>query len=125
MVAGRTEAAGPALRLAGELAAYLHSDAGDSMATASFESEVKDTLLPDLEIEQYTLMVELPAGELIGHRVGDLQPPLGVRLEAVRRSGHVLRTTDDLVFEADDQLTVIGTSELPLADALAGHLIPS
>lgn len=122
-LAGRADAAGPALRLAGELAAYLHSDAGDSMAEASFESEVKDGLLPDLEIEQYTLMIEVPAGALIGRRVGDLEPPAGIRLEAVRRSGRVLRTTDELIFEADDQLTIIGTHALPTADALAGELI--
>lgn len=123
-LAGRTDAAGPALRLAGELAAYLHSDAGDSMAGASSESEVKAGLLPELQIEQYTLMAELPAGELIGQRVGALYPPKGVRLEAVRRSGRVLRTTGDLVLEADDQLTIIGpVGGLPGGDALAYQLM--
>ena len=123
-LAGRSAAAGPALRLAGELAAYLHSDGGDSMAEASSESEVKDGLLPELQIEQYTLLAELPAGALIGQRVGTLLPPKGVILEAVHRSGRVLRTTADLVLEADDQLTVIGPiGDLPAADRLADQLI--
>lgn len=123
-LAGRTEAAGPALRLAGELAAYLHSDAGDSMAGASSESEVKDSLLPGFEIAQYALLPELPAGELIGHRIGDLHPREGIHLEAIRRAGRVRRTTDDLVLQADDQLTVIGSvGEPPAADLLAEQLL--
>lgn len=107
-LAGREESPGRALRLAGELAAYLHADAGQAMIDASSESEVKEALLPELSIGQYPLMEELPTGLLIGRRVGDLSPPEGVELEAVRRDGAVLRTVDDLVLQADDQLTIIG-----------------
>ena len=107
-LAGREEIPGRALRLAGELAAYLHTDSGESMIDASSESEVKAALLPGLSIEQYPLLEELPTGGLIGRRIGDLSPPNGVDLEAVRRDGIVLRTHVDLVLEADDQLTVIG-----------------
>ncbi len=118
-LAGRVDDAGRALRLAGELAAYVHSDSGDAMVQAAFESEVKGALLPELDIEQYALLAELPAGDLIGRRVADLIPPDGVHLEAVRRNGRVLRTTDELVLEADDQLTIIGPlNELPSADEL-------
>ncbi|MDH3754749.1 MAG: amino acid permease, partial [Acidimicrobiia bacterium] len=125
-LAGCTSNAGRALRLAGELAAYLHSGSGLAMIDASFESEVKSSLLPELAIEQYTLMEELPAGELIGQRVGDLEPPDGVRLEAVRRDGRVLRTTDDFMLEADDQLTIIGPADsLASPDELADTLSPS
>ncbi|MFT7474721.1 MAG: APA family basic amino acid/polyamine antiporter [Verrucomicrobiales bacterium] len=107
-LAGREEIPGRALRLAGELAAYLHTDSGESMIDASFESEVKAALLPGLSIEQYPLLEELPTGGLIGRRIGDLSPPTGVDLEAIRRDGIVLRTHVDLILEADDQLTVIG-----------------
>ena len=123
-LAGRTSNRGPALRLAGELAAYLNSDAGLSMVTAAYESEVKAALLPDFSIEQYPLMEELATGDLIGKRIGDLTPPQGVDLEAVRRAGRVLRTHDDFVLEADDQLTVIGPGDsLPALDQLAATLL--
>ncbi|MGI9608322.1 MAG: amino acid permease [Acidimicrobiales bacterium] len=123
-LAGRSEEPGRTLRMAGELAAYLHTDSGLSMVDASYESEVKAALLPGLDIEQYSLMVELPAGDLVGHRVGDLRTPAGVDLEAVRRDGRVIRATADLVLAADDQLTVIGPlASLPSADQLADTLI--
>ncbi len=123
-LAGRNDNPGRALRLAGELADYLHSDTGLSMVDAGFESEVKAALLPELDIEQYPLLAELPAGALIGCRVGDLTPPEGVDLEAVRRNGRVIRTDPDFVLGADDQLTVIGpTGSLPSPDQLAVTLI--
>ncbi len=123
-LAGRNLDPGRTLRLAGELADYILRDSGLSMVEAWFEAEVKSALLPELEIEQYSLLAELPAGALIGHRVGDLTPPPGVDLEAVRRKGRVLRTDGDLVLEADDQLTVIGPiGSLPPADELAASLI--
>ncbi|MEE9415513.1 MAG: amino acid permease [Acidimicrobiales bacterium] len=123
-LAGRNDAAGPALRLAGELASYLHSDSGSEMAEAGFESEVKRALLPELAIEQYTLMAELPVGRLIGLRVGDLDLPVEMNFEAVRRKGRVIRATDELILEADDQLTIIGPGEgLPTGDALAAAVI--
>jgi len=123
-LAGRAEQPGKCLRLAGELAAYLHSDSGLSMIDASYESEVKAALLPGLDIEQYSLIAELPTGGLIGRRIGDLRPPAGVDLEAVRRDGQVQRVVDDTILEADDQLTIIGPAgSLPTADALAALLI--
>lgn len=125
-LAGCSDQAGRALRLAGELAAYIQSDTGLAMVDATYESEVKSALLPELDIAQYTLLAELPAGRLIGRRIGDLAPPNEVHLEAVRRDGRVLRTNDDLVLEADDQLTVIGPSNgLPEADELHGVLCPT
>lgn len=124
-LAGCHDHAGRALRLAGELAAYLHDDSGQTMVDASDESEVKGALLPELDIAQYTLLAEVPVGRLIGRRIGDLAPPDEVHLEAVRRDGRVLRTNDDLVLQADDQLTVIGPSNgLPDADQLLGVLTP-
>jgi Trk K+ transport system NAD-binding subunit len=96
------------------------------MVDASFESEVKAALLPELSIEQYALMEELPTGGLIGMRIGDLRPPDGMDLEAVRRDGGVLRAHDDLVLNADDQLTIIGPagglpSLLDLTTTLTGE----
>ena len=125
-LAGRADEPGRTLRLAGELAAYLHTDSGLSMVDASFESEVKSALLPELSIEQYALMEELPTGGLIGMRIGDLSPPDGIDLEAVRRDGSVLRAHDGLVLHADDQLTIIGPSGglpslLDLTTALTGE----
>lgn len=110
--------------MAGELAAYIHSDT--TMVDATSENEVKSALLPELDIAQYTLLAEVPAGKLIGRRIGDLVPPSEVHLEAVGRDGRVIRTSDDLVLQADDQLTVIGPSNgLPDADELHGVLSPS
>ena len=124
-LAGCHDQAGRALRLAGELAAYLHSDSGASMVDADYESEVKSALLPELDVAQYTLLAEVPVGRLIGRRIGDLHPPAEVHLEAVRRDGRVLRTNADLVLQADDQLMVIGPiNRLPTADDLHGLLVP-
>lgn len=119
-LAGREEVPGKTLRLAGELAAYLHTDSGQAMIDASFESEVKQALLPELSIEQYPLLEELPTGDLIGRRIGDLSPPHGFDLEAVRRDDVVIRAHKDLILKADDQLTVIGPLDsLPTAFDLA------
>ncbi len=124
-LAGCNEGAGRSLRLAGELAAYLHTDTGRAMIDATFESEVKSALLPELDIAQYTLLAEVPVGELIGQRVGDLRPPDEVHLEVVRRDGRILKIDDDLVLQADDQLMVIGPLDsLPDADGLPPVLIP-
>ena len=59
-------------------------------------------------------------------RIGDLSPPDGIDLEAVRRDGSVLRAHDGLVLHADDQLTIIGPSGglpslLDLTTALTGE----
>ena len=94
------------------------------MVVAVSETDVKSALLPGLDIGQYTLLPELPTGDLIGQVIGDLVPPDGLHLEAVRRSGRVVRTADDLVLEADDQLTIIGPVDgLPTSEELATVLI--
>jgi len=123
-LAGCTSRPGRALRLAGELAAYLHSDVGESMADAGYESEVKEALLPELSIEQYLLAPELATGSLVGRRVDDLRSTSELHLEAVRRDGKVIRAAPELILKADDQLTVIGPLDgLPSADELAAALL--
>lgn len=123
-LAGRNDKPGPTLRLAGELANHLNADSDGSIVEAGYESEVKAAFLPGLDIEQYSLLEELSTGALIGLRIGDLRPAEGVDLEAVRRNGRVIRASEDLILEADDQLTVIGPLEtLPLADELADALL--
>ena len=107
-LAGCSTEPGRVLRLAGELAAYLHSDRAEAVAEAAYEAEVKEALLPDLSIGQYALMPELSTSALIGRRVGALTIDSGFFLEAVSREGRVLRAEADLVLEADDQITVLG-----------------
>ena len=119
-LAGCTAAPGRALRLAGELAAYLHSDRAEAVAEAAYEAEVKEALLPDLSIGQYPLLPELSTAALIGRRVGALTINRGFYLEAVSREGRVLRADADLVLEADDQITVLGPPDsLPPLDDVA------
>ncbi len=122
-LAGCTNAPGRALRLAGELAAYLHTDDAAAVADAAYEAEVKEALLPDLSIGQYALLPELSTGTLIGRTVRELTITTGFHLEAVRRDGRVLRADDDLELEADDQITLIGPpGGLPGFDDLAAVL---
>lgn len=122
-LAGCSTEPGRVLRLAGELAAYLHSDRAEAVAEAAFEAEVKEALLPDLSIGQYPLMPELSTSALIGRRVGALTIDAGFFLEAVSREGRVLRAEADLVLEADDQITVLGPpNSLPVLDDVVGVL---
>ena len=122
-LAGCSAEPGRVLRLAGELAAYLHSDRAEAVAEAAFEAEVKEALLPDLSIGQYPLMPELSTSALIGRRVGALSIDAGFFLEAVSREGRVLRAEADLVLEADDQITVLGPpNSLPVLDDVVGVL---
>ena len=122
-LAGCSADPGRVLRLAGELAAYLHSDRAEAVAEAAYEAEVKEALLPDLSIGQYPLMPELSTAALIGRRVGGLTIDSGFFLEAVSREGRVLRAESDLVLEADDQITVLGPLDgLPDVDGVAGVL---
>ncbi len=118
-LAGCSAEPGRVLRLAGELAAYLHSDRAEAVADAAYEAEVKEALLPDLSIGQYALMPELSTSALIGRRVGALTIDSGFFLEAVSREGRVLRAEADLVLEADDQITVLGPPDsLPDLDGV-------
>ena len=122
-LAGCSAEPGRVLRLAGELAAYLHSDRAEAVAEAAFEAEVKEALLPDLSIGQYPLLPELSTSALIGQRVGALTIDAGFFLEAVSREGRVLRAEADLVLEADDQITVLGPpNSLPVLDDVVGVL---
>ena len=119
-LAGCTAAPGRALRLAGELAAYLHADEAAAVADATHEAEVKEALLPDLSIGQYALLPELSTGELIDRRVSELGIDDGFHLEAIRRDGRVVRADPGLVLRADDQITLIGPLDgLPDLDDLA------
>ena len=119
-LAGCSDAPGRALRLAGELAAYLHADGARAVAGAAYEAEVKEALLPNLSIGQYTLLPELSSGALIGMRVDELNIDEGFDLEAVARDGVVHRASEEFVLEADDQITLIAPlHQLPHFDELA------
>ena len=108
-LAGTSEEPGRALRLAGELAALtFQSDNASVVAEASFESEVKQALLPGLEIGQYPLLPEADMGALIGHVLGELKLDDGLHIEAVYRQGKALPYHPDTVLFPDDQLTIIG-----------------
>ena len=122
-LAGCSAEPGRVLRLAGELAAYLHSDRAEAVAEAAYEAEVKEALLPDLSIGQYPLMPELSTSALIGRRVDALTIDAGFFLEAVSREGRVLRADSDLVLAADDQITVLGPpNSLPVLDDVVSVL---
>ena len=109
-LAGTTAEPGRALRLAGELAGFLHSGAR-ACGQAATEDEVKTALLPGRTVRQYALLPEgLDAG-LIGRRIGDLGLPEEAEVAAVIRFGVVLDPDPDLVLEADDQVTVVGPEE--------------
>ena len=109
-LAGTTAEPGRALRLAGELAGFLHSGAR-ACGQAATEDEVKTALLPGRTVRQYALLPEgLDAG-LIGRRIGDLGLPEEAEVAAVIRFGVVLDPDPDLVLEADDQVTVVGPED--------------
>ena len=120
-LAGSAHAPGRSLRLAGELAAYLHS--GVSVADAVSEVEVQNALLPDRSVGQYTLMPELCTSLLIGRRIGDVVVKPDYQLEAIRRDGDVLRADPDLVLADDDQITITGpVGSLPELDQVTSIL---
>ncbi|MED5583254.1 MAG: TrkA C-terminal domain-containing protein, partial [Actinomycetota bacterium] len=102
---------GRSLRLAGELAGFLHSGAR-MVGRAMTEEEVKTALLPDLSVRQYALLPEGHDAGLIGYRIAELVFPDGVEVAAVTRFGVVLPVEPDLVLEADDHLTVFGPEEV-------------
>lgn len=119
-LAGTTVKPGRALRLAGELAGYLDDNKSAVSLDAAHEAEVKDGLLPGLEIGQYPLLPETALRSLIGKRVGDLTLDKDLHIEAIRRDERVLRADPDTELLADDQLTIIGPiGELPGSDELA------
>ena len=92
-LAGTTAEPGRALRLAGELAGFLHTGAR-ACGQAATEDEVKTALLPGRTVRQYALLPEgLDAG-LIGRRIGDLSLPEEVAVAAVTRFGVALPVED-------------------------------
>lgn len=122
-LAGTSENPGRALRLAGELAAYLQTDEASIVAETAYEVEVKQALLPELELGQFMLLPELGMQDLIGKKVSELQLGADVHAEAIRRNGIVIRVTDDLILEADDQLTIVGPQgQVPGGSELVANL---
>ena len=119
-LAGTTAKPGRVLRLAGELAGYLDDDKSAVSLDAAHEAEVKDGLLPGLEIGQYPLLPETSMRSLIGKKVGDLTLDKDLHVEAIRRGETVLRADPSTELIADDQLTIIGPiGELPGSEELA------
>ena len=122
-LAGTTAKPGRALRLAGELAGYLDDNKSAVSLDATHEAQVKDALLPGLEIDQYPLLPETTMRTLIGKKVGDLDLDTDLHIEAIRRGEQVLRADLDTELLADDQLTIIGPAgELPGTDELANSV---
>ncbi len=122
-LAGTTAKPGRALRLAGELADYLDDNKSAVSLDATHEAQVKDALLPGLEIGQYPLLPETAMRSLIGKKVGDLDLDSDLHIEAIRRGEQVLRADLDTELIADDQLTIIGPAgELPGTDELANSV---
>ncbi|MBC8194475.1 MAG: amino acid permease [Acidimicrobiia bacterium] len=110
-LAGTAANPGRSLRLAGELAGYLHGGAR-LIGSAGTEAEVKSALLPGMTLRQYTLLPEGGDVGLIGERFGDIEWLDGVELAAVTRFGISLTPDADLVLEADDQLTMLGPDDV-------------
>ncbi|MBT3969400.1 MAG: amino acid permease [Actinobacteria bacterium] len=110
-LAGTTANPGRSLRLAGELASHLHTGAKE-VGQAADEAAVKSALLPEAMICQYTLFPEGLDAVLIGKRVGSLGLPKGVEVAALIRFGVSVPIEDDVVLEADDQLTLVGPAEV-------------
>tara|TARA_B100000959_G_scaffold286624_1_gene366142 strand:+ start:3775 stop:5793 length:2019 start_codon:yes stop_codon:yes gene_type:complete len=106
-LAGTAVNPGRSLRLAGELAGYLHGGAR-LIGSAGTEAEVKSALLPGLTLRQYALIPEGSDAGLIGERVGDIAWLDGVELSAITRFGILMPIDPDLVLEPDDQLTMLG-----------------
>jgi len=122
-LAGTSSKPGRALRLAGELAAYLHDGESAVFSEAAHEAEVKQALLPGLEIGQYPLLPETTMGVLIGRTLGELNLESDLRIEAIRRDGRVLRANPETELMADDQLMITGPiGELPGSEELANKI---
>ena len=109
-LAGTSDDPGRSLRLAGELAGYLHSGAR-ACGRATTEDEVKTSLLAGRTVRHYALLPEGIDSGLIGRRIGDLGMPEDTELAAVTRFGVPVPVEDDLVLEADDQLTLVGPED--------------
>jgi len=122
-LAGTAANPGRSLRLAGELAGYLHGGSRQIGAAAS-EAEVKSALLPGVTLRQYTLLPEGSDVGLIGERVGDIEWLDGVELASVTRFGVPMPIDADLVLEPDDQLTLLGPDAVMPAAGQPAPLVP-
>ena len=110
-LAGTTKNPGRSLRVAGELASHLHTGA-KLIGLAQTEAEVKSALLPEMTFRQYALLPEGKDSALIGLSVGALSFPDGVELVSVHREGIIIELNEKLCLGADDQLTLLGPSEI-------------
>jgi len=100
------------LRLLGHLATHVDDEGFvDRWLAAGNADDLRATLLR----EERSLLVRLdPEGPLagwVGHRVRNLDLPPDLLIALVRRQGHGIISQGDLVLEAKDRLTVIGTPE--------------
>lgn len=123
-LAGTAANPGRSLRLAGELAGYLHGGSRQ-IGAAGTEAEVKSALLPGLTLRQYALLPEGSDVGLIGERVGDIEWLDGVELASVTRFGVSMPIDADLVLEADDQLTILGPEAVMPAAGQPAPLVPA
>ena len=123
-LAGTSTNPGRSLRLAGELAGYLHGGA-QLIGSAGTEAEVKSALLPGVTLRQYALLPEGRDVGLIGERVGDIEWLDGVELASVTRFGVSLTIDPDLVLEPDDQLALLGPDSVMPAAGQPAPLRPA
>ncbi|MEE1571037.1 MAG: amino acid permease, partial [Acidimicrobiales bacterium] len=123
-LAGTSTNPGRSLRLAGELAGYLHGGAR-LIGSAGTEAEVKSALLPGVTLRQYALLPEGRDVGLIGERVGDIEWLDGVELASVTRFGVSLTIDPDLVLEPDDQLALLGPDSVMPAAGQPAPLRPA
>ena len=65
-----------------------------------------------MTFRQYALLPEGKDSALIGLSVGALSFPDGVELVSVHREGIIIELNEKLCLGADDQLTLLGPSEI-------------
>ena len=104
------------------MAGYLDDNKSAVSLDATHEAQVKDALLPGLEIGQYPLLPETTMRNSYRKEVGDLDLDTDLHIEAIRKENKVLRADLDTELLADDQLTIIGPGELPGTDELANSV---
>ena len=109
-LAGTTANPGRSLRVAGELAGHLHTGA-KLIGLSQTEAEVKSALLPEMTFRQYALLPEGKDSAIIGFKVVDLNLVDDVEVVSVHREGILITLNEELVLEADDQVTLLGPSD--------------
>ena len=65
-----------------------------------------------MTFRQYALLPEGKDSALIGLTVGALNFPDGVEVVSVHREGILIELNEELCLEADDQVTLLGPSEI-------------